>query len=511
MAYLPGYSFDIFISYAHLDNMKLPGQQTGWIEFFYQSLSLKLAQRLGKMNAVNIWWDNKKLDGSKLFDASIEEGIKKSAVMLSLVSPGYLQSEYCRKEVDLFISKASLETKGLSVGDNSRILKVMLNNIPHPQVPEKLGRTTGFPFYQSAGEDDFGDPVDTTGVLFEEQLKKLRNAIVKILEAFPREALTPVVPIVPVSIPVVATPVAQTADDNFEIYMAEVSDSLRTTRKRVITELEKNGFRIVTNVPPPDEDAAHTEKVTGLLQQADLSVHLLDQFPGREIDGANNWYPKKQTELSLQFARSKLLWLPAGLPEAEIEEEGYKTFLAQLEQSNNADNKFEFIRSSKSELAQQISDYAATIKKSRLQKKDSRMSVLLDTHFSDQQYAYSLVQGLLKNNIQPYVNPQEDDPRKDIDLLGRRISQVNNLVFLYGNVAKEWVVERVKAALQLIITNNYAVNAVYIYLAPPNKTDDNLRPNQRFLEMDIINNSATLALTEEMLGDFIKKIKERAA
>lgn len=59
MAYLSNYTYDIFISYSHVDNATIFGQQDGWIENFYKNLSLLLAKRLGKMDAVNIWWDNK--------------------------------------------------------------------------------------------------------------------------------------------------------------------------------------------------------------------------------------------------------------------------------------------------------------------------------------------------------------------------------------------------------------------------------------------------------------------
>ena len=115
MAYIPGYTYDIFISYAHLDNLKMYGQQLGWIELFYQSLNLKLAQRIGKMDAVKIWWDSKRLDGSILFDGSIEKGVKDSALFISLISPGYLQSDYCKNEMEHFYEKSAVEKNGRSV------------------------------------------------------------------------------------------------------------------------------------------------------------------------------------------------------------------------------------------------------------------------------------------------------------------------------------------------------------------------------------------------------------
>jgi hypothetical protein len=529
MAYIPGYTYDIFISYAHLDNLKMPGQQLGWIELFYQSLTLKLAQRIGKQDAVKIWWDSKKLDGGKLFDNSIEDGIRDSAIMISLISPGYLQSEYCKKEMDLFYSKSALEKTGTSIGDNARMIKVLLNNIPHVQIPEQFGRATGFPFYKAADNNDFGDPLDYTDPVFTAQLKDLRDALIGIFQAFPKEqppaipsanapiqntappAANSVSPIDPVKSDAAKTD-ADSPGKGFSIYFGEVSDSLRTARKRTIVDLTKSGYSIITNVPPPDEATAHEQKVAEAVQGADLAVHLLDQFPGREIEGTDNWYPRKQVEISLQLAPAKLIWVPADLNEQDVEEETYKTFLLGIEHNNNSENKFDFIRGNKSELTDQIRDYADAIIQSRVRKdSNEKISVLLDTHFSDQQYAFSLGQALLQNNMQPYINPQEDDPHKNIEMLADRISQVNKLVFLYGHVSREWVLERMSAALQLIVTHNYPIDDFYIYMAPPNKTADDIKLNQRFLKVNVLNNSADTLLNPGALDAFIADMKQRSA
>jgi hypothetical protein len=73
---------------------------------------------------------------------------------------------------------------------------------------------------------------------------------------------------------------------------------------------------------------------------------------------------------------------------------------------------FEFVRGSKSTLAQEIIDFAEHLKTQQSQKKaeTGKLSVLLDTHFNDQLYALDLSRILLENKIQPFINPQEDDP-----------------------------------------------------------------------------------------------------
>jgi hypothetical protein len=58
-----------------VDNTPYPGQADGWIEEFYKNLKVMLDKRIGRADVVKIWWDNKRLDGSVLFDQSIQSGI----------------------------------------------------------------------------------------------------------------------------------------------------------------------------------------------------------------------------------------------------------------------------------------------------------------------------------------------------------------------------------------------------------------------------------------------------
>jgi hypothetical protein len=501
MAFIPAYEYDIFISYAHIDNTPFFGQADGWIEQFYKNLNLMLAKRFGRLDIVKIWWDSKKLDGSMLFDQSIKDGIKKSAILICLHSPGYIQSTYCKQELDLFYKKAQSEKTGLKVGNRSRIIHVLLNNIPFAEWPEELNGTTGFPFHDAKEAEDFGDTVDTLSMEFRMQMQDLRDAVWNLLNGFPKEQ----------TIGTVLQNAAQEEEnDSFTIYLGEVADTLRTPRKRIITELEKKGFKVVAGIPPPDEADAHEQATKDTLKKADLAIHLLDEYPGREIYNAPEfWYPQKQVEIALQTGISQMIWVPAETNFEDIEDEKYKLFLQNIETGKSAIKSFEFVRGSKSTLAQEIIDFAEHLKTQQSQKKaeTGKVSVLLDTHFNDQLYALDLSRILIENKIQPFINPQEDDPRKNINLLGDRMSQVRKLIFMYGSVSKEWVLERMSAALQLIITNNYPIEDFFIYMAPPHKEADDISIRQKFLKVNIVDSSNNQLLDKTALQQFISNLK----
>lgn len=500
----PGYKYDIFISYAHIDNLALPGESVGWIEHFYKSLNVMLAQRFGKQDMVKIWWDSKKLDGSVLYNDSIEEGLKESAVMICLHSPGYRASKYCNLELDVFYKKIRAEKTGARVGFRSRIVHVLLNNMPYLEWPPQLGGSTGFPFHDSNDTNDLGDPLDVDSDAYKKQMQTLRDAIYNLLKEFPNEQED-----------------EPAAPGSFTIFMGEVPDTLRLTRKRLVTELEKKSFRVITGMPPPDEAKEHEKAVVTALRKADLSVHLLDQYPGREINGdPENSYAQKQAELALLEGRPQMIWVPGETNLEQIEVDSYRQFLAMLEkgnvssmEGNTTSKEYEFLRGPKSSLAQEITDYAERLKTQQRPQQPSggMLPVLLDTHLRDQMYALDLGKTLLENNIQPFINPQEDDPRKNIDLLKNRISQVKKMIFLYGNVGKEWIQGRMGAAIQLIIENNYPIEDFFVYLAPPHKKAVDIISSQRFIKINIFDSSSSASVNTASITNFLTALKTTPA
>ena len=150
MALIPGFEFDIFISYVHDDNVSETDDEDGWVNQFYKYLDTKLNKHSKK---IKIWWDSRNLDNSEVFDNSIAEAIDKSAIMICLYSRRYTQSEYCLKELDHFYKKAETEKTGLIVGNRSRILPIMLSNIPYSKWPEKLTGTSSFKFHDAIDEE----------------------------------------------------------------------------------------------------------------------------------------------------------------------------------------------------------------------------------------------------------------------------------------------------------------------------------------------------------------------
>jgi hypothetical protein len=50
MAFIKDFTYDIFISYAHVDNLPTSYVNPGWIEKFYKDLDTLLTRRIGRYN-----------------------------------------------------------------------------------------------------------------------------------------------------------------------------------------------------------------------------------------------------------------------------------------------------------------------------------------------------------------------------------------------------------------------------------------------------------------------------
>src|ERR1044072_7566482 len=93
--------YDVFISYAHNDNMA-PRGQYGWVDNFHIALYNYLTERLGKGRRAKIWRDRTELQGNSLLDEALANNVNNSLIFIPIISENYLASEYCREELRTF-------------------------------------------------------------------------------------------------------------------------------------------------------------------------------------------------------------------------------------------------------------------------------------------------------------------------------------------------------------------------------------------------------------------------
>ena len=79
MACVPGFDYDLFVSYAHIDDAPDVGQSIGWVTTLKDNLKTRIDRRLGIRS--NIWMDQRLVAESQL-SAPIMDGLRRSAGLL---------------------------------------------------------------------------------------------------------------------------------------------------------------------------------------------------------------------------------------------------------------------------------------------------------------------------------------------------------------------------------------------------------------------------------------------
>jgi hypothetical protein len=269
-----------------------------------------------------------------------------------------------------------------------------------------------------------------------------------------------------------------------DVYLAEVADSLRQIRKRVYDDLTREAVSVAWHIPPPFDAEGHCQRVTTVLQRARLSVHLLDGYAGREIDGKpETTYLQEQVRLARDQARPQIIWTPRQL--AEIEDT-QKALLAELRSGGGLHEG-----TPPSEL---VGDILARLRRDRPLPEEPQ-AVLLDGHPKDEKVLGEVEDFLRRHHVRTYVHRPQGDLRRDTERLTERLRSVGALVICHGEVEAAWAPSRLDEALKAALDK---LKLFCVYLAPPEK---DLKPYERYKVLQDLNKVALLPNPHGSLED----------
>ena len=124
-------SFQVFVSYASLDDVAPPSGGDGFVTTLVRYLKFDLEQR---KPTPEIWRDRDgKIKPSDQFNEIIQAGIDRSDLLLVVLSDNWMASEYCSKELALFGQK----TKEVSSA-KKRIIVAAKHDLKPEHRPELL-------------------------------------------------------------------------------------------------------------------------------------------------------------------------------------------------------------------------------------------------------------------------------------------------------------------------------------------------------------------------------------
>jgi hypothetical protein len=269
MPYVPGFDYDLFLSYASADNRE--GAVEEFAAVMEKHISDNLVNSFSREEKIRIYFDRERLASQTAvnWEDHLQRAASSTAILVPLLSPNYLSSRYCDKERDWFAAQphAKIGCPFAVVGWSP----VAQNPVP--------------PEFKQAQRHPAGD---TWAALLPqpERIESVREFALKL-----RDAL-------------VAMRSSMSA-----VFFGPAAGRGIATRDRLRDELEKSGYRVT---PDKDFEYRDNQGIQDGLRTALLAIH----FPGDGLDLEG----LAAIEESFRSAAKTLLVQPFGATLSEEEE-----------------------------------------------------------------------------------------------------------------------------------------------------------------------------------------------
>jgi hypothetical protein len=341
------FEYDVFISYTHLDNKPLSKDEEGWISRFHYSFNIRLAQLLGR--EPRIWRDNK-LKGNDEFNDEIIDRLNRAKVLLTVISPRYLESQWCIKELHRFL-KAAESNIGARVGNKSRIFKVIKTYVPYDRHPSDIRGLNGYKFCKLDENDrphefnpekgsryyqNFWERLEDVAWDIHQLLKELDQPV----EAGDRQPENP---------------------PGKTVYLAETTSDLREEWENIRRDLTLQGYTVLPDRPLPYqlEDGNFRETVNGCLERCKLSVHLIGNryglIPEEEEQSIVELQNRQAAELCQNDRLTRLIRIPPDI-DKNTKSDRQKEYITGLQNDAPQVKKTELLETGLEEFKTHIQD-----------------------------------------------------------------------------------------------------------------------------------------------------------
>lgn len=327
---------DVFISYAHEDNdWPAYGSEGGWVQCFYKALNKRLNNL--RRGTVVFLDESGGITGASALNDTIRQALTNCSVLVTIVSPTYLASDWCAKELQFFrdsVAKGGLTVATEKRGQLARVMKAIKIPVAHSDLKAIAAETdaTGYPFWQDDGR---GSPIelvaphgDVDGTDFCRAINTIATDIAAVLQSLASGGNGK--PATPQQVGASATSVSVKPSGPL-IYLAETTSDMNDARERLRQELEQYGCTVVPatqQFPGPN----YGEQVKGNLAGARLSIHPVGKSYGMVPEGFDESIVDLQYRLAVEHANedatfARMVWMPPGVEPADDRQSRFITAL----------------------------------------------------------------------------------------------------------------------------------------------------------------------------------------
>jgi nucleotide-binding universal stress UspA family protein len=443
MAYVPGCEHDVFVSYAHLDNEPIATNQAGWVDALAERLQIEVSQRLGTRE-FKLWID-RHLDGNHPITPEILTAIRQSATLLVVMSPGYLNSEWCRRERTAFLELVKDRVGG------GGVFVVFAREVARKDIPPEFGDLEGFRFWIQDAEARADRPLgvpDPTERAYISKLLQLSHDLKKQLECLRTTGGQPRIR-------------SQPLPDRPSVFVARSTDDLEDREDELKSYLNQAGINVLPQARyPQGSQSAFETAMREDLARCKAFVQLLSASRGRELDSLPaKRHPRLQHDIAVAAGTPRLLWRDRSLDLESVRDPEHRALL----ESARACGMEEFKRA--------VSDEALRAPEPPRASPLSVM-VFVNAESHDRELAQKVGSALMQHQVECYFPLAGGSPeaiRRDLE---ENLGNCDGVLLIYGASGAEWVRSQLRQGRKIISQRDRPLNALAVYEGPPFTKED---------------------------------------
>lgn len=495
---------EVLLNFAPVDDQPLYGGRQGWVSQLYRHLSVRMEQLSGEPVKIA---RHPGFTGETKTDLELQKHLAKVKAMVSVVSPPFIKSDGCVKELQEFCETAE-QSGGLWVQNKPRVFKVMKSPVATGEMPDNLSdlfsRLFGFDFFEQDPvtgrirefDEAFGEVLKQR---FHERLYDLAYEVCQVLRILKQLRSDVIDP-------------TKAATHRHVVYLALTTSDLQGERDRIRRELIERGHMVLPETPLP-LSARELERVVGShLEKCSIAIHLLGTNYGVTPEDSAESLPCLQVKLSAQHARQKnlkrYLWMPGA---AQVTDARQQQFLWQVQEDPTLHDSAEIMEGDLSLLKREVVRWLeppkpkpAVIAQVTKKSGDSPPKVYLICEPRDEEAIEPLEDYLFAQGLEVCL-PAFDGSDADADALHREnLLTCDAVMVYYGAAPRAWVDIKLRELLKAPgYGRSEPIRHQAVYVAPP---EDHRKERFRSLQARVIRQVAEFKPDAE-LEAFVTELK----
>jgi len=443
MAVIRGYEHDLFVSYAHIDNQPLKAGEAGWVDMLLAKVQAEVCQRLGT-RAFDCWMDHE-LEGNLPFSPEILRAVRGSALLLVVLSPAYLKSEWCRRERNEFLAAVKDRV------ERGSLFLVRARPVDQGEIPPEFGALLGYSFSVLDPDMRAERPLGIPDPLEPKFIKRVFELSQDIKQQVARLNAEP-------ASPAPGTRTGAPAPTGTRcVFVAPSTDDLADREDDLRAYLSQAGISVLPATWYPQTDAAAFEAaMMADLRRCNAFAQLLGPSHGRKLPFAPEArLPRLQYELAQRAGIPIVQWRERGLDLAAVEDAAHRMLLDQA----RACGLEEFKRAVVDEARKDRTPAAAA--------PAGNVVVFVNADSPDRDLARQVGNALGQFGIEcywPLENGPADELRKDLE---DNLRTCDGVLLVYGATGATWVRRQLREARKILSQRERPLAALAVFEGPP--------------------------------------------